>query len=99
MGSVSSKTSKEDTEANSVYVMLELSTEMISNKDSNTHNPVVKHNKLKLQVKLSAHNATISNIVNDYTESFLTLTTLVGKTHNRSIVFNGKKTKKILKKL
>ena len=98
MDSASSKTSKDDSEDNSFYVMLELFTKMIQNKDSNPATTVVIHNKINPGVKLSAHDP-ISNIVYDYTESFLTLTKPVGKTHNHSIVFNGKKTKKVLKKL
>ena len=66
---------------------------MIQNKDSNSATTVVIHNKIKPGVKLSAHDSN-SNIVYDYTESFLTLTKPVGKTHNLSNVFKGKKTKK-----
>ena len=98
MVSVSSRTCKVDTYEDSTNLMLDLSTKMMHNKDSNTKTTIVKHNKIKPGSKLSAPSPTSSNVDNDYLESFLTLKTPVGKTHNCSIVFEGLKTKKELKK-
>ena len=84
------RTFKDDSKENSIYEMLELFKEMTKNKDSKPNTTVVKHNKIKTGVKLSAPNS----ICNDYKESFLTLLKPVGRTHNDSSEFKGKKTKK-----